>query len=217
MITIDQITEKVKERFWKRVEKTGGCWLWTGSCFPNGYGQFSLSKTSVGAHRISWLIHNGDIPTGIFVCHHCDNPICIRPDHLFLGTAQDNTRDAATKGRMAKGDRHGTHTHPERVTRGDSHYSRLYPEKLARGDRSGSRIHPESRPRGDHSGRRLHPEKYPKGERVNTAKLTEDQVREIRVYFASRASSVSQLSRKYGVSCNQIRRIVNGSHWKHVA
>lgn len=88
------------DRFWRYVDKSGECWLWTGA--TNGrYGHISRGTGLglVGSHRASWEIHNGPIPPGMHVCHHCDTPPCVRPDHLFLGTNQDNTNDKVAKGR----------------------------------------------------------------------------------------------------------------------
>ena len=86
-------------RFWAKVCKTNGCWTWTASKNPHGYGQIRLSGKLTLAHRVSWTIHNGVIPEGLFVLHICDNPPCVRPDHLFLGTQKDNIRDAVAKKR----------------------------------------------------------------------------------------------------------------------
>ena len=97
--------EPIDVRFWARVEKTDACWLWTGKKVRQGYGQlyngkggWRLGRSDV-AHRISWVLHNGPIPGGMDVLHHCDNPRCVRPDHLFLGTDIDNVRDMTAKGR----------------------------------------------------------------------------------------------------------------------
>lgn len=84
-------------RFWKYVNKTEGCWFWTGG-LTKGYGQTNVPKHTY-AHRFSWQIHKGPIPAGQCVLHHCDTPRCVRPDHLFLGTDGDNTRDRIKKGR----------------------------------------------------------------------------------------------------------------------
>ena len=93
--------------FWSHVEKNDGCWIWKGSKSPRGYGYFNLKKQGWRAHRISWVLHHGPIETGKIICHHCDNPSCVRPDHLFCGTDKDNLSDAARKGRMASGARNG--------------------------------------------------------------------------------------------------------------
>lgn len=93
-------------RFWSYVHKSNGCWLWTGGCF-NGfsskegfqYGEFHLHGNPVRAHRLSWEIHFGSIPKGLYVLHRCDNPSCVRPDHLWLGTGKQNYDDMVSKGR----------------------------------------------------------------------------------------------------------------------
>lgn len=93
-----------ESRFWPKVDKSPGhgpqgeCWVWTASTNPDGYGNLNHGKEN-RAHRVSWKIHNGPIPPDLQVLHRCDNPPCVRPDHLWLGTHADNMRDMGIKGR----------------------------------------------------------------------------------------------------------------------
>lgn len=100
--------ERTRKLFLKKVGKTKDCWIWNASQIPTGYGRFkSKTITNSGyAHRASWLIYNGEIPPGMCVLHKCDNPSCVNPKHLFLGTMTDNMRDRDNKGRTHRGQRH---------------------------------------------------------------------------------------------------------------
>jgi len=91
-------------RLWSKVDRSSlnGCWMWTGFVDRDGYGKIrpgNYTRGCVGTHRVSWVLSNGEIPTGLFVCHHCDVPACVNPSHLFLGSCKDNLRDAVAKGR----------------------------------------------------------------------------------------------------------------------
>jgi hypothetical protein len=97
----DQITPKFVRA--SASLQRNGCWLWRRYRQSGGYGQIRLSGERILAHRLSWLVHNGAIPDGLNVCHHCDTPACVNPKHLFLGTAKDNARDSIAKGRNLKG------------------------------------------------------------------------------------------------------------------
>jgi HNH endonuclease len=88
----------VDERFWAKVKRGPGCWEWQGYRDRKGYGRIGGGKDSQLVHRLSWSLHHGD-PGELCVLHHCDNPPCVNPDHLFLGTIQDNNADMIAKGR----------------------------------------------------------------------------------------------------------------------
>lgn len=90
------------QRLWERVDKGDGCWDWTARVNENGYGVIAASYRKRYAHRASWELTYGPIPDGLCVLHRCDNRRCVRPDHLFLGTRQDNSADMVAKGRSTR-------------------------------------------------------------------------------------------------------------------
>ncbi len=103
-MTEEQKFERLKKSFEKHVIRKEGCWGWNGSIARGGYPVMSC-RPSIGpdrGHRASWVIHKGKIPEGLFVCHHCDNPICTNPDHLWLGTQKQNNDDKISKCRQSK-------------------------------------------------------------------------------------------------------------------
>lgn len=148
-------------RFWSKVDRSGGpdaCWLWIGSRNWQGRGLFWFGKLPLNAPRVMWELTKGQ-PLPEMVCHRCDNPTCVNPDHLFAGTHADNMRDRSDKMRHAHGERHGC------------------------------------------------------------AKLTEDDVAEIRRSYISGSPEFGQhvLARRYGVHPATIRRVVSGKTWRHHA
>jgi hypothetical protein len=165
------------ERFWSYVDRSGGdeaCWIWTGGRNIRGYGVFRIGSTKINSHRYAWIIIRGPVPDSLYVCHDCpggDNPACVNPAHMFLGTNGDNQRDASAKGRSAHG---------------DNHPSRLHPERLKRGEENGQ------------------------------SKLTTEQVRSIRVEYATGAMTQDELAQKYHVVRNAIWMIVRRKTWVHV-
>jgi len=128
-----KVAQTLAERFWGKVDKDTGpvhpaigtrCWVWTAYADRRGYGHMSVGNRRLAkAHRVGWELQHGSAPGDLLVCHRCDNPSCVRGDHLFLGTAIENNRDRDRKGRNARGERNGT---------------RIYPERRARGERCGS-------------------------------------------------------------------------------
>lgn len=89
-----------EERLWAKVRKTEGCWEWTGARQNIGYGKFWLEYRNVLPHRVSYELKFGHVPDGMKVLHRCDNRVCVRPEHLFLGTLKENTQDCIRKGRF---------------------------------------------------------------------------------------------------------------------
>lgn len=88
-----------EQRLIRQTRKTPTCWVWTGRRQTNGYGVISVKGKPVPAHRLSYTLYRGPIPEGMFVCHHCDTPLCVNPAHLFIGTHLDNVQDMMRKGR----------------------------------------------------------------------------------------------------------------------
>lgn len=182
------LTTKQLERFNSKIKKTKSCWLWEGAYHYNGYGCIKINNKTLRVNRLSWFLKNGKIPKNRYVLHKCDNPKCVNPKHLFLGTAQDNIDDCIKKGRfrVASGKNHGTKTHPERIATGERH------------------------------GSKTHPEKWVKGEKISWAKLNDDLVRKIRKEYIPGVFGTERLAKKYGVSQRAIYCLVTRQTWKHV-
>lgn len=164
----DEPPDPASFRFWKHVLVVDGdgCWEWLASKDVGGYGAFTCEGKSWKAHRFSWVMENGPIPEGLVVCHRCDNPGCVRPSHMFIGTVADNNHDRDAKGRTARGDT----------------------------------CEPALRPRGSRCG---------------TAKLTEQQVVEIRRLGSARMKRQA-IADMFNVSIATIERVLARTCWKHV-
>lgn len=188
-------TEKQIKRFWKKISiseikfyNNSPCWEWTGSRCSDGYGSVKINNKSFGTHRISWILCNGEIENGLFVLHHCDNPCCVNPTHLFLGTQRDNSLDKVNKGRgnYLKGIDSWPHNHKERLARGEK------------------------------NGMHTHPEKRMLGEKNKNSKLKESEVIEIRQLFETGSYSKMKLGKIFNISDSQIYNIVNYISWNYL-
>lgn len=144
------ILKIVSERFWALVDQSGECWLWKGGLSDWGYGRVRLIKGNFSAHRLAYMLTHGEIPAGMYICHSCDNPACVRPEHLFAGTPAQNTQDMINKGRL------------------------------------------------------------------RTAKLTSEQVLEIRRRYATGYVSTVELAKEYGIGITTVAHIIHRRTWRHV-
>lgn len=187
----------LEQRFWEKVNKDGpimpgmetNCWVWTATKDLDGYGRIVKLKKSLTAHRVSYKINCGPIPDNLFVCHKCDNRACVRPDHLFLGTASDNNKDMMNKGRTARGEKNGRHTHPEKIYKGEKHWTHVRPESIVRGDK------------------------------VNTCKLTPTDVIKIREIWDTakvKRGLQTKLAKEFNITQSGIWSIINRKSWKHI-
>lgn len=135
------LSEQEKTLFWSKVdikEDKTECWEWN-AAFIKGrmYGKVGIRRRFYLAHRMSYYIHFGN-PGTLLVCHHCDNPKCCNPHHLFLGTDKDNSEDMVKKKRVVRGERHWSKKNPELLPLGDKHYSRRQPDLVLRGESNGN-------------------------------------------------------------------------------
>ena len=165
----------IDERFWGKVDRSGGaeaCWPWLGAVHRAGRGIIwaSSERRAAIASRIAYELEIGPIPDGLFVCHHCDHPLCVNPSHLFLGTPAENSADMVAKGRQCRGEQSHFHLHPEQQ-------------------------------RGESNGQ---------------AKLSEEQVHEIRRRLFAGDISQRELGMEFGISQSQVSRISRCQEWAHI-
>lgn len=99
------LLERFNENY--SICKDTGCWDWTGCFAVSGYGRMMFNYQNYRAHRLSYILHNGEIPDEMIICHKCDNKKCVNPEHLFIGTILDNVKDRVQKGRTARNEKSG--------------------------------------------------------------------------------------------------------------
>lgn len=235
-----QFTPKDVERFWSKVDRSGGpdaCWEWQGRRTDFGHGLFDYAggEKNTGAHRVVWIITNGDVPDGLGVLHSCDNPHCCNPVHLFLGTQADNNRDMWNKGR-------GNATGPigerapqsilteqlvmeirQRYVDTDMPLGRMAREYgitrkgliLAINGTNWKHLPPVVPTVPPEEAERIRRIRAFNQRRIRS-KLTEDQVRTIRATFAAGGITMAELARQYGLSHTAMDRIVRRLAWKHI-
>jgi hypothetical protein len=183
--------KSLASRFWSKVAVASDdeCWTWLAGCNKQGYGTISRGgrdSENLLAHRASWEILRGPVPDNLCVLHTCDNPACVNPKHLFLGTRKDNLEDMTRKGRRAYGLRHGAYTRPERRTYGDRNGSRLHPDRVARGSKQPG------------------------------AKLSESIVAELRRRYKEGGVTYRELAAEFGVYVTVVQKAVTRATWAHV-
>lgn len=211
-----------------KINSDDACWEWESGVDKDGYGKFQFRENPWRAHRVSWTIYNGEIPEGMYVCHKCDNPTCVRPSHLWLGTDADNIHDMDEKGRRTP--QSGEQNNASRLTKAQVIEIReLYAntdmfqweiaEKFGVSRELVGQIvrrdiwsHLENKHK-DHSDvvklKR-------KGENHHLARLTEEQVIKIRELYASGDIFQRELAEQFGISRSQIGSIVNYDTWTHI-
>jgi len=226
------------EKFWSYVNKgpKDECWIWQGPINSTGYGYWGLQGAKWLAHRLSYILANKleSLSPDICVCHKCDTPRCVNPNHLFLGSKKENWDDMRAKGRNSNGK--GDHSGMARLsspmviearklyaTGNYSHQklaemfgvSKSSMNKAIRGD-TWSHIKDGLTGYDPRKYVQTHPDVIPKGEKAPSAKLTDKQVLAIRQDYTSGKYTHVKLAAKYGVSKSLIGYILSGKIWRHL-
>lgn len=200
----------IEDRFWSKVRKTKDCWEWLGSKNPKGYGHISHREKIAQAHRVSWAMHNGELPPGLHILHKCDNPSCVRPDHLFLGKDKENAVDRERKGRGASKLTPDI-IHKIRVLYQEGKTQKEIGEMLGKSKMTISRI--VRGLQGAHgTGPIAKPFEGLRGERNGSSKLTKAKAQEIRE-ARQKGETMRSLAARFGVGVSRINDIVHDRGW----
>ncbi|MDP3983490.1 MAG: HNH endonuclease [Acidimicrobiia bacterium] len=218
----------LEQRFWQHAEKTPGCWPWQSYLVANGYGGFWLSetKTYARAHRLAYALAYDEWPGELQVCHKCDNPPCVRPDHLFLGTHDDNHRDKVRKSRHYRGEDHRNAVLTEAQAQ-EARAEYAANPAATHGELAAKYgVHPRTmgalligrswRYAGGPTVRTGMGHRKNIGTRNGSAKLTEQDVREIRAAYRRQEATMDELAARYGVSEASILNVVRRKTWRHI-
>lgn len=205
------------EKFETYVIKNSGdqCWSWKGHTAHGGYGMTSNNNKGLRAHRASWIIHYGEIPEGLFVLHHCDNPICSNPKHLFLGTAKDNMQDCKSKGRNRHIPHPGEKNATSKLTNEIVNEIRKLAEQGIRSSEIAKKFNISHRHinRIEKSDAWAHlPSEY---SLISHTKLNKEKVFKIRELLNSNCF-YSTIAKMFNVSKTTISHIKRGKTWSHV-
>lgn len=213
----------LEQRFWAKVTKAEGCWKWTGTKHSFGYGMINPgngAKNKITASRASWLIHFGEVPDGMFVCHRCDNPECTNPEHLFLGSAADNAQDKERKERgLRKFKQHECNmiytllklgASKRAVARAFQTHRSLINTALQYG-----RMLPDPEPKPARVPKPRVPPPTLRGEANHRAKLTESDVLKIRA-LRQQGLSTSEIANQFSVGKSMVSHICTRRCWTHI-
>lgn len=211
----------LEERFYNKVNKTDSCWIWTAYRSNFGYGTIGIEKKTCKAHRVAWELEYGTIPKDMQVCHSCDNPSCVRPSHLFIGSQQDNIDDQMKKKRHVsfKGSDNGMSRLSEEDVRSihDGDSKGISHNKIAQ-YHGVSRHHVSQIIRGKrwvHLGLGSDASHDFRGENNGRAKLTEKNVLQIRIMYKN-GYSRKTLMKEFGIGSSNLCNILSGKAWRHL-